>query len=493
MTDIHQWINRIIAQPLPIFRQTRDNFNAIGADSKLTLRHFIPIILKDPPLMIHLIKQANELYEMRPHARISSIAQAAILIGLPQLIHSINHLPVIEDLGNRAAENGYRVTARRAFHAGFYAQDWTTLTNDSFPETALVAAQLRIAAELALWVVGNEQELIKIENLAQTEKLNIKEAQQSILGVQPEILGDELAKLWCFPQMVNDSFDSNVALNSPAQRVRLACELTEALEFGKNPAMINILIEEIAEQLQINIKETKGRIRKTAQIAATNSIFFPKKRTPKPKPVVPDDQLAPLSKRKQVATPAQSTSTLVVNENPPKEDLLGDYKIWQQTLTILTKTEERAALPIHQLMSVVLRGLSAGLGLDRIFFALLDKNKATLVIRYVRDAQAEKWLLKQQIQLTPQNLIAQLMAKPQSLFFKLDKPQEIAKLFPGELTKIVDTQSFFAHSIFVQQRPLGLIYADNRYNNHQLNDETYRQFNILCQHMHTNIAKLTSG
>lgn len=114
----------------------------------------------------------------------------------------------------------------------------------------------------------------------------------------------------------------------------------------------------------------------------------------------------------------------------------------------------------NQVMVLAVRALSEGLGLQRIAFTLLMAAENSLRARYVQGVEPTDPLNTLRISLEKQHVLTKLLQKPQSFWLNSGNYGQFLPHLPLELIEQVGAKSFCAMSIFVGDKPVGLIYAD---------------------------------
>jgi hypothetical protein len=133
----------------------------------------------------------------------------------------------------------------------------------------------------------------------------------------------------------------------------------------------------------------------------------------------------------------------------------------------------------NQVMNMALTALSEGLGMRRILFALHMPAERTLRARFLKGVASSDPLHDLVISLDKPHLLSQLLQKPQSVWFNRDNAARLLPLLPEILLKQSGQESFCLMSIFVGNKPLGVIYAD-RHGADAVTDDHYQHFKQIC-------------
>jgi hypothetical protein len=137
------------------------------------------------------------------------------------------------------------------------------------------------------------------------------------------------------------------------------------------------------------------------------------------------------------------------------------------------------SLDLHGMMSLVLQGMREGVGLQRVVFALLTPDQAMLKAKYVIGGQ-DSPLAQFHFPLNPPNLFGRLMEKTQSIWLNDGNSTSVGTLIPSEAWQVIGDGEFFAMSVFVHGKPVGLFYADRGRTGCQLDEASYQAFKGLC-------------
>ena len=139
-------------------------------------------------------------------------------------------------------------------------------------------------------------------------------------------------------------------------------------------------------------------------------------------------------------------------------------------------------------LSVAMEGIFRGIGMDRILFALLSKNRRSLEVKY-----AVGWGPQEEVQgvvfdatLLQQNVFGHILRTRQPLWVQADRGEKISKLMTREITGITGGAPFFLMPIVVSGKAIGLIYADRRTSGRDLDEDSFASFQHFCQQ--TNIG-----
>ena len=122
------------------------------------------------------------------------------------------------------------------------------------------------------------------------------------------------------------------------------------------------------------------------------------------------------------------------------------------------KRQSGNALQIQ--LTRTMKQLRDSAGLERAMFAMLTPDGTTLRARFIIGAEKDAAIKSFQISLEKQHLFTLLMSKPQSFWLNASNRNKYLLSIPQYLHNTLNIQGFFVSSLFVGEKPLGLLYAD---------------------------------
>jgi HD-like signal output (HDOD) protein len=513
-------IDELTAQPLPIFEHSARAFRKVGSEGGNTFEGYGDIILKDPGLALHTLNQLQAGSSKPLRTEISSMAQAAMMLGVDRAKRLTLGHPQLERSLTGFAKAGYIRAASRAFHAAFQAWDWAHIKNDHAPEEILLATLLHDVAEMALWVAAPEQ-MHQFRKLMLKDGLPTDEAQYIAFGESLEHFSREIANRWHLPGLVGDALRPENASLPRVRCVMLAVQLARTTERGWYWEKAERIMPEIAEYLDAPVEEVIGHVHKNAVRAAREAPFYSARHAASLLPMLPGGEELILEEEfpeaeaeieaatnttektalTEVTAPAKNTNSatdqsttppVLASEAPNKPTtqvcLLPQSTIFLQTLRDLQQGVGK--MDLSELMRKTVHGMHDGIGLNRVVFCMLGPNRKKLVSRYMLGADNDPIFSRFEIDLEKPHLFTRLLDKQVSLWINDDNRKKFWPLMPPEVKTLIKTNSFFAMSIHVDGKPIGLFYADRRSLDCKLDALAYKQFRQMCQFAAKGLANL---
>jgi len=461
------WVELLADIRFPILEQTAKNVRGIKTSAGMSMDRFCDSMLHDPGTVLTMLRWANSLPRGRLSSDVTTLESAAMMIGLDK----VKRLPADMDMLAIPAKDehmrAYMHVASRAFHAAFQAYDWAIRRADMVPKESFVAAFLHNIGEMAILLNGGE-EINRIRAVIEKDGISADEAQYLVLGFSLKQLSLALAEHWKLPELVTDSLSADKATNPRVYGVMLACQLARRAENGWYTKEMLECIEHLSTFLEIDFSQAVRMAHLNAVAAARESAWYEVIHAASLLPLVPEFELDSEGNPK------------LVEEEVKHFCLLPQLEVYED----LSNNIRAAAtiLDLSTLMTLVTRAMHDGLGLNRVVFCMLEGiDHDQLNARYLLGTDSDPDFNQFQISLTPTNLFTHIMKKPQSIFLNEQNKNKYWNIVPEKLKKIIGIESFFAGSVFVDGKPIGMFYVDRRNDDCQLDEAAYKRFKILIQ------------
>jgi len=489
-------IDQLIEQPLPIFGHSVRAFAQLTQGGSVFERAG-DIILKDPGLALHTLQQLHAGSSHSPRAEVSSMAQAAMLLGIERVEQLPRGCPELERSLTGRARIGFTRAACRAFHAAFQAWDWAHIVNDHAPEEILLATLLHDVAEMALWIAAPDK-MHEMRKLIFKDHLHTDEAQYLALGESLEHFSRGIATRWQLPSLVHDALRPENAHNPRVRGVMLAIQLGRAAERGWHTEKMQRTLALIAEHLDKPEDEVTAHVHFNAVRAAREAPFFDTRSAAALLPLLPGgdevliaDEFPDNETRPNAESSPVIVETIHVAQATPLQDdielqlgateicLMPQNAVFEDT--VRTLKAGMGDMSINDIMRIVVHGMHDGIGLNRVVFSMLSRDRRSLTPRYIIGADNDPAFSRFQLRLDKPHLFSQLLNKPASLWVNDSNRAKYWPMVPAEVAKLINTNTFFATSVHLENKPIGLFYADRRSIACALNEHAYTQFRRLCQ------------
>lgn len=465
---IQRWVDQLSEQPLPVWRQTREALLRLAEQGGYNGARLTRALAHDPLLIAQLLRRANA---GRAGGAIATLEQAAVMLGAQALHGFADALPVLEECLGEADLAALRQLQRRDFHVGYLARELTQRFRESRYEDAFFAGLLHNLGELALRA-HSPRVIPQICRAARQQGKSPAEAAEAVLGFGVPALSVALCRHWRLPALLQTAVDADQPQDRRSELVQLAGAVLHAgptpLIDGENPRL---------RRLGEILGEPAEAVRAVVFRAAVDAARWLEERLPRAEAelieLFPEE---PADSHEQAA-PAPAAA--------PQPEALSRFHA-------LVRNEAGERLGVQQVLEAFTAALRDGLGFDRVMFALLTADHATLRGRFFRGVAAESPLHRFEFARGEANLFTRLIERPAAAWVHPAASAGIRNLVTPAVRAVVEVPEFVAQSIHVHGRPIGLCYADRAGSGQPLSGQEYAQFRHRCTELARHLSRLVA-
>ncbi|MBV1775826.1 hypothetical protein KSF73_08860 [Burkholderiaceae bacterium DAT-1] len=449
------WLAWWLARPIPILKSTKRMFKQLaGRLASVRMDEVVSAVLKDPLLTAYALRAINLRERSSLAADIVSIEATVLMMGMENLIHQFCELPEVEEILLPGHPKVYAELLGEVATARFSARVARTMGGmrydarlDEIFVTALVA---RLPAMLRLLEKGYAEK---------------------VPSCDPATMTLQLFTRWRLPDVFTALLDESGTLTQRAQLQQAVLYMCDSLQAGWWAAGVDESLDVISRTLSTDRQAVWAEVTRIM-------LHFAHKDWP----------------YKQIYSPARWLAMLPgpwPDERPKPAQTakpsFGDY-----CREIKRAGEGDASF--NQIMALTIRALSDAVLLERICFMLLMPGHNAIKTRYVIGAEMSDPLRTLQVELEAPHLVTKLMLKQQSFWMTDQNRPQYAKLVPSALLQAVGKTEFAVMSLHVEEKPVGLFYADKK--GASLSEAQYNAFKQVClltaQALTTQARRLTA-
>lgn len=436
---IAEWTNR----PLPMLQTSKDQLlPMLRRPDRVRLPDLVDIVLRDPLLTAQVLRTVNHRERTSLSADVVSIENCLALYGIGPFLERFANGPVVE-------------TTLMPNHPQAYAALLTAITN------------LRFSARLAREYAGQRfdaklDEIFIAAILSGLPKLlNLLSPQHSRLVLE-QTAAHDLLVAWHFPEPLLQ-LQAGSAIVTPRQQLQVAVlALANALDHGWWQTDVQQALEVIVEILQIPQEECWT-------IASSGVLRFVRKEGDRVTrlqaayalPMLPGEWEKPAEVAPAAVAAPQATAIM-----------------FAERLHALHEACKKGVKP-SQLIELALRVFTDGLAIQRVAFLVFSEPDNQLRARFVQSPEIHDRLRDFTLPMDNVHLFARLMQKPQAVWLSEATRSNLQKLLPGTWLQRFGAGDFYAMSVFMNDRPVGL-FVGQRTASLALDETTFTQFKQVC-------------
>ena len=131
------------------------------------------------------------------------------------------------------------------------------------------------------------------------------------------------------------------------------------------------------------------------------------------------------------------------------------------------------------ILNTCINGLFEDFSMSKVSLLLLSQDKHKLHNRMSRGIPKEAAFNQYQIETSKAGLLKILLNKPQAIWINETSLKKYHKIIPASLLASIMTTDFLAMSLFIGEKPIGIIYADRTETTDKLDEKAFTQFKQL--------------
>jgi HD-like signal output (HDOD) protein len=472
-----EWTQFLGERPLPVLIPSKQQVAQLLDSSNATNVDLERVIGRDPGFALGLFRRYAGASNS-PKEPPGSLAHAVSLLGLSSVAGLLKQLPVVEETLDGPGRKGLGRCYSHALHAAHYASGWGREREDNNPEELGLAALLYNCGEMALWThAGAEMEKIEAQVAAGASYAG---SSRSVLGCTLRQLNSALAGLWQLPHLVSTALAAGWPAQPRAQKVVLATALARETERDWNSTETQDLTDILAELQRLSPDRTRASLHTLAVETARD---IQELALPLTAPAL--ISLCPIPEQ-----PPEESPPPAIPEPLPEKRPAPDKPAPAQQPPAKPAAPKPTPSPANRLQQGLMQiadRMQKDIGVNRIMFAMLQSDRKTLKARFIAGREGSDGLNRFNCVHDKRNLFTVLLSKPQGFWLKEDNRDKYLPLIPEPLRDTVNTRGFFVMSIYVRNKPVGLMYADAEQPD-TLDEEGYKRFKQLCQQLSNQLA-----
>ena len=499
--NVEAWIQHLTEQDMPIFSGTvSDVSNAVNSD-ETSAADVAQIILKDASLTGRLLKMANSFHYNPSRYRMNTITRAVMVLGFDQVRALALSLVLVDSLSAGEHRDKMMDEMAQSFHAAIQAQELAKMTKAKSPENIFVATLLSRLGNMAFWAFSDDKAAI-LSKLIDSEVMTEQEAEKAVLGFHLKDLTRGLSKSWSLGELLDKSLSDSDKDDPLVALVEMGQDLAQAAKKGWDDKQAQSAIKLVAEKLDMKASDLESiahtNAKQAKSITKMYGVIEASKRIPQPNMKLVDEELPVLDqKMNQVELTDNNDSKTI--ENSEQEVEIGEAIFSHPEpdvniqLTILQEiTEAIQEKPsINVIIEMVLEGLYRGVGMDRSLFALLSKDRNTLVCKYAVGADSE--LLSQEFKIDishKENIFQGVLDSKKAVHIPAD-PKKIEGTLTKDTLKYLGAPPYLIMPTIVRGKVIGVFIADRNASKREIEAKDFLTFQQFCQQANMGLTFLS--
>ncbi|MEW6645906.1 MAG: HDOD domain-containing protein [Pseudomonadota bacterium] len=463
-SSLDEWVRRISEEEMPIFGHTVQQVVSVAEDENAPTAALARVILQDASMTARVLKLANTVY-YNPHAQqISTISRAVVVLGFTTVRSMCLSIALVDSFVQGAPRDHLTRELARSVHAAVQARTLALACGVESPEEVFIAALLYHLGDLAFWCFSGEAG-DQLDALLKQAGYTAEQAEMEILGFPLRQLTTALIREWRINELLITVLTQPDSRDLRCRIVMLCHQLARAAEKGWESRQVQELTPQLAELSGQSSDNVSTSLHQNARDAARIAGYYG---------AAAAAAVIPLPRGERVVTEEE----LNLPEYPEPDGML-QLRILRELALLL----EEPLSNINLLLELVLEGIYRGTGMDRTLFALLTPDRQRLGAKFAlgggRDTLTTTFQFTRSAQ--ENNLFFHLLEKPAAVWFDPARNPEQRRWVTAQLNRAVGRAPFFVAPIIVNDKPIGLFFADRALSERALDEESFQSFKHFTQ------------
>lgn len=204
---LETWVYLLDESPIPVLAHTHKELKTlVGGVNEWALSEAADIIVKDPIMTVHLIREANRVFKNKVAGSLTDIHHCVSLLGEDRVFGLVKQFKAMKGDVNDTNEIAYQAAVVQSFHAAEQVKAWHQVKKQSAVDKHMLAAKLAGVPTWCLWYFANKEMAI-IDTLQKQERISKVDAEKAVLGCTTQEIVNALAERWQFPAIILDALN----------------------------------------------------------------------------------------------------------------------------------------------------------------------------------------------------------------------------------------------------------------------------------------------
>ncbi|OUS13815.1 hypothetical protein A9Q89_02245 [Gammaproteobacteria bacterium 53_120_T64] len=456
--NLEKWVRRLSEQEMPVFKHSVTAIGHVTQSDESSGSELAQVVLQDAGLTARILKLANSAVYNPGGQPVNTISRAVFFLGFSTVRTLSLSLAVIDALLKSNAQKYVLEVMAQSLHGAVQAQSFAEQNGDDSPEEVFIATLLYNLGEMAFWcVAGKEGE--QIIALMEEKNVNAEEAQQEVLGFTFKELTVGLTQDWHLGDLLHSALNKPGLKNPRIQNIVLGQELAKNATQGWDHYHTTSTLKKVAKHLDIELEDVEKISYENAHKAIDTARSFGANNT---------ISYIPMPAGEEEEGGLEATGDADYLEPDPMLQL----NILRDLSGIL---DEKPSLSV--ILEIVSEGIYRGIGMDRCLFAMLTPDRKILRGKHALGDGADTFLKAFAFDMKAQRTLFNIVLQKNMALWVKDAPNSnYAKALPGKVMSVLACDDFFISPVHINQKSIGLFYADRKASGRALDGASYQSF-----------------
>lgn len=451
-------VSKLSTSDMPVFSATVKHITEMSVKDDASIAELTLEILRDPSLTSRLLTVANSS-EYSRGIPVGTVSRAVIQLGFNAVKNVAISSCLLESVLKGQQKGRVLAEISKCLHAATQSKKMSTVLKNPASEEIFVASLLHRIGHIAFWSSGGEL-AAKLERAIQERpKVPQEQLERKVLGFSLNEVTASLAEEWSLGETVVDSLNAKI-ITETTTCIRLGHAIASRVaEHGLDSEEYKKVVNAVGSFLKFDAENAFSFVKENATEAIDMASTFGIKDIYRFIPIDSDQNPA------------------LDNDTSPEYNC-PDQILQIEILAELNSMYRQKTLNFNNFLSILIEGLSRGLGMDRVLFSVINKDRQVIAGRYgigTVPTDVERF----EFEIDPS------YPTPVSEVLKEKKPEWVSqarklhKFMGKEVLWRVKSEEFFLGVIEIRGKILGMIYADRYTSCRKISEDDFVCFRYL--------------
>ena len=464
---LNTWIERLSEEELPAFAHTARSLAYVSREDDSSADDLSNIILHDTAMTARILRIANSVHFNPTGKAIETVSYATVVLGFEQVRNIALTISMIDTVLDAEPQQQVQWEMVSAYHAAVQAQRLSKRSDPDTLEAVYIAALLNRLGPIIFWCFpfGKGEELLEAYQLTDIGH----KAEKKVLGFTMDELTTALVSEWNLSEMLEKAIYSKGSKFGEEEAISIGSGIANGISRGWNSKTVKEQIRLAGRYLGVSAKKAKKHVYASARVAVDGLASFGFPETHYLMPPTEDDEQESQSDVEELK---HAKSQLELN-------VLGN-------LTHMLSQ----SVDLNQVLMAVLEGIHHTLDMDQVVFALTNPKNCTLQAKYMTGKQWDSATADAQVDIlnildnekTTGKFLRQLLDNSEPLWATEDFNKQFTKDDFDPILRKLGASEFLLHPIFLNNNPIGIVYADRHISKIPITEDEFQSFARLADY-----------
>lgn len=444
-------------------------------DEEHQTHNLVKYAVRDPGLILAILKKINAGRGPSSGKDVVESPQAALsMMGSHVTQTLFREFPIAENtLKDDEQIFLFQQITNRSYHNQFQAEYWGKENGFKQLDKLQLAALLAFTGELLCCIYDYE----KYKDYALAGSTN--DGAHEIFGFHFPELTETICESLNLPELISMLQPHTENVSQTSKLLHFTSRLCQSCEHGWYTEDVSSAFQEYVDYFQIPLDKVISKSHEIAVIASRKSYIKEAWHVAGRLILIKDEVWKP----KLRAKAAQQQSAAKPNQpsaQPSKaSQATAQPQVQESAVDKIKRLVVKPGVSQSELLTACVHGIHQDAGMGKVALMLISKDKHFLQNRMTLGIDNEAPFKKFTIKIEESGLLKILLNKPTAIWINADTIVKYKKIIPLSLLSEINTNNFCAMSLFIAEKPVGIIYADRSNATKPLDNSAFNQFKQL--------------